>query len=92
MTAFKENGFIKVSGHMKPSKSFAARKGHIDVKVFTQEGNLFLSTTAPLGQRVMRKGGDYFSIELTEELPKGAVVKVAFHNANSRDYKENHSQ
>ncbi|TMM42416.1 hypothetical protein [Colwellia ponticola] len=80
VTAFNKNGVVKVSGHMKPSKSFAARKGYIDISVFNFEGEVIMTTTATLGRRVMRRGGNYFTVDLPEELPKDALIKVSFHN------------
>jgi hypothetical protein len=76
--AFKEDGIVKVSGHMKASKSFAARIGHIDISVFNPEGEVIMTTTATLGRRVMRRGGDYFTVNLLENIPKNALIKVAY--------------
>jgi hypothetical protein len=43
---------------MKPSKSFGARKGQIDIIAKTSGGQVLIRKTAPLGRRVIRKGGN----------------------------------
>ena len=82
VTAFAKNGVVKVSGHMKYSQSFAVRKGHVDIAVFTTKGELIFNTTATVRRRVMRKDGSYFTADLPEEIPKNALIKVSFHNDN----------
>jgi hypothetical protein len=90
VTAFKKDGIVKVSGHFKKSKSFAVRKGHIDIVVLTNDGKVFLRNKAPIGIRAMRRGGDYFSTELPNELPENALIQVEFHNQNKADYEDSH--
>lgn len=90
VTAFKKDGIVKIRGHFKKSKSFGARKGHIDIAVLTEDGEVFLKTKAPIGKRVMRLGGDNFSAELSKDLPENAVIQVEFHNQSKPDYDENH--
>ena len=90
VTAFKRDGIVKVSGHFKKSKSFAARKGHIDITVLTNDGKVFLKTKALIGIRAMRQGGNYFSIKLPKELPENALIQVEFHNQNKAGYEDRH--
>lgn len=74
------DGIVKVSGYMKQSKSYASRKGHVDITVLTGNGEQFLQTTAPLGKRIMRRGGDYFTADISQELPEDSTIVVEFHN------------
>ena len=77
---FNKDGVTQVSGQMKKSKRFAARKGHIDIAIFSIKGELISKKLAPLGKRVMRRGGDYFSVYLREMAPEDASIEVSYHN------------
>ena len=58
--------------------------------MFTENGEVFLNTKAPIGIRAMRRGGDYFSTELPNELPENALIQVEFHNQNKAGYEDSH--
>lgn len=75
-----KDGVVKVSGYMKPSKIFGARKGHIDIIAKTSDGQELMRETAPLGRRVMRKGGNYFSLEHKADFPEDTIITVEYHN------------
>ena len=85
VNAHYKNGVIKISGQMKPSKSFAKRQGHIDITILTLDGELLIKKIAPLGRRVMRRGGDYFSFEYPVDVPVDSIITVEYNNQSNSD-------
>lgn len=80
VNSFEIDGVVTVSGHLKKTKSYAHRKGHIDIVVRLSNGDVFLQTTALLGLRAMRKGSDHFTVEIPNKLPENAIIEVGYHD------------
>lgn len=80
VNSFEIDGVVTVSGHLKKTKSYSSRKGHIDIIVRSPNRDVFLQTTASLGLRAMRKGGDHFNVDILKALPENAIIEVAYHD------------
>ena len=82
---FKQNkSDAIVSGRMTASARYALPKGHIDIAVWSNEGNLMYETTANyfprlLSKRAFRKGGVRFSASVPTDIAANAIIKLAFH-------------
>lgn len=86
---FKQNkSDAIVSGRMTSSSRYGLPKGHIDIAVWSDEGDLMYETTTnyfprSLSKRAFRKGGVRFSASVTTDIPTNAVIKIAFHQNQS---------
>lgn len=83
MASQNEEG-LRIHGRLTASQQFDLPRGHIDIAAYSPNGDLLTETTTSytpslLTYRVKRKGGVHFTADLTEKLPPGSVVKVAFH-------------
>lgn len=76
---------ITVSGRINaPVTSRRPPMGHIDLAAYAPNGDLITETTARyipklLSPRYQRRGGARFSAFISQDLPAGSVIKVAFH-------------
>ena len=80
-----KDGILTASGYMKPCKSFANRKGHIDIIAYSPDNQILFKKSAQLGKRALRRGGNYFSLEYKIEIPLGTSVTVEYHNQSDID-------
>ena len=82
--AYMDNSVTGIYGKMNATNRFALSRGHIDIAVFTAEGNLITDTTthyrpSTLTRRAKHNGGVRFFVTLEEMVPSDALIKVAFH-------------
>ncbi len=73
-----------VSGRLTASSRYGLPKGHIDIAVWSDEGDLMYETTTNYfppspSKRAFRKGGVRFSASVPKAIPTNAVIKIAYH-------------
>ncbi len=75
---------VRIHGRLTARRPYGLPKGYIDIAAYAPNGDLLAATTAShvpslLTYRTKRKGGVYFTADLSEKIPLGSLVKVAFH-------------
>lgn len=84
VVAVQTGGGWVVSGRLTDRLASGLPAGHVDLAVYDADSRLQATTTAAyspslLTPKVRKKGGVRFSAVLSEPLPVGARIKVAFH-------------
>jgi hypothetical protein len=84
LNAWSEDGKVQIYGRLSLASMVRASRGHIDVAAYSSSGQLIEETTAEYFpkyiSRKSRRRGAKFSAELSQNIPKDAVIKVAFHS------------
>ena len=91
VTSYISDDKSRVSGRLTANTRFGLPRGHIDVAAYTPAGELLAEATtdyrpSTLTYKMRLKGGVRFSVDLPENLPADAVVKIAFHE-NERSHR-----
>jgi hypothetical protein len=82
--AFESKQGITVSGRLNAGPATVLPAGHVDLAAYGPDGQLLAETTTDyspsmLTPKTRKKGGVRFSAVLSESLPSGSVIKLAFH-------------
>lgn len=88
LTTIATEDVTRVSGRLTSSLPFALPIGHVDAAAYTPSGKLIAATTTNyvpsiLTHTMKKKGGVRFSATFDQVLPPNAIIKVAFHRADS---------
>lgn len=78
---------VRVKGYLTADHTFGLPKGHIDIAVYSADGNLIKETTSKhfprkLRYKAGRKGKVRFSADFAETLAPNSAIKIAFHSSN----------
>ncbi len=89
LVAFHTDEGTSISGHLTAQFRSGLPSGHVDIAAYSPSGEKLKETIAYYTPRILttsnrRKGGPRFSVELTEKLPAGSTIKIAFHRDEPR--------
>lgn len=99
LTAVVDDNQLVISGELKHSQTTVLPDGHVDVAVFSPEGNLVSETTATYTantsvrniRSALKLKGNRFRATLDRVPPSGSLIKVAFHpKTNESNAKSDH--
>ena len=78
---------VRVKGYLTADHTFGLPKGHIDIAVYSADGDLIKETTSKyfprrLRYKAGRKGKVRFAADIAETLTPNSTIKIAFHSTN----------
>jgi hypothetical protein len=85
LQVYTVEGRTRVSGRITANQSSGLPSGHVDLTAFNSFGERIAETSVSyspslMTTRIKQRGGLRFSATFDRLLPKGSVIKVAFHS------------